>query len=1532
MQMTKSTATEQTGKSPRCTAQHGPLRIVLLLGLLVLPEIGRAEKPDDDDKAWRKQIADLESRLFEPVLKADEIDALLEQLKQPEARENAAKRLVDRGQGHIERIIDFARGCEDIEARQCCADAVESLDASYRTTELGKRLGTLYREHAGALLPAAWTKFRKNPLDMRAVAMLMHADAETTYAALGKTDDRHDRVRYLLLRMRELSPDKFAADRIETLTAPGVELSLPDVFPLGGNNCRMQRVVGQTYLHVIAVSGSQSYESMPSDNPFGEAGKPGYLPRVQYIDLSRRWVNLFQAQSYGVYHWQVGCFWYNFRSVQERGGRPSVSEINEGLCPLPRLTLSREERMALIQQRPWWIKPYLPTIYHSTARFTPAKRGATAPEAVAAQFPKPDSAMPQDVQEKRPSAPLDPSAPSIAILPPMVSDAADPDTAAAAELTCDRLAEAVAAEGVARVVDRRQLDRVLQEKKLSVVMAKAAVSFDALVRLEVNVPSLVPTAQLSLIDLSHGNVMREARYDWPLQKGDLAKMADLCREALTLMGRPAKDVLKVRLLGVDNSAQNPRIAPMARRLEQVFDEAVARSPRLAAVRHLEAGSAKEESLLLLMGLSRLPGGRRFVPQADAAVELRLREGDGRGKTFEETPVEISVRVTRCDTNDDQSFVTEGTVARFDGAAVAAWEKLAGLLQEARPQAATGWFDDMAVRRRQAEAELRAAQAIVSEGSGAHGEVKVAAVLAHTEAAVKLDPTFEDAAYEYLEIMKTARFEVAKTGRQDAPADPDELFFDTALQFFERFPQSKHRGYVHDACRIVIHSSLGKLFFSGYLELTPQRLRMIQKAMQILEDAAEHGSTSLAWDYQAMTLGIVGRAMKRTGVPIGDRQQWVDSILERCSRIEAKQSKETLNQPEYLLGAHNEVWLRAAELAVEDGSEPRAKRLIAELQGRLTARSQPPYTEMFRRLRGVVVKMDDSDAVIAFDRWHEGLDKKAVEFLNVGWPWIDVFHDRKQTSRDTFQNTMPAVEGVAIRHATLARDSLSTPMSALVEGDRRLYLAMSSHSTIHWGHFKGEGSSGRPQVIVYVPLDGAGRPVGKTYRTDHPIRNNLWDSLKEMPQPTVNGPLQVLDAKFLAGKLYLGTLRDGLLVFDPKTETWTRFGPEQGLPEEGVFAIHPLDERTLFCVGKNEFRNCACFTLHLPDGRVTLLHNIKGDSRESAPRFFWRDGDKLMAWSQWGLCQDLLGRDFQFSRRSPGIPYGWDEASGRLDSNYHSGYFSFAEIDGRRFVTNTGLHEFDPTGKLIHSWWRNTMYLRESGRVCSMPLPRDCPIDSPYMVAAGPLLVFVASSPSLTAWDPKTDTWYGPLAVAGANHALGTRAGTWLGTRDGVLFVSNDNLLAAAKKAGRAMTTAEFRRRQRDAVSAMPAIARAKLAFSMHQFGEAENLLGKILQDDPNCAEALLLMGNLNDSGCLGRPDEARKFYRRLAGLKTNPNASFTGMFQETIFLQEEKRWPEALAAVEEILRTFPKLSNDRRRDLDWRRGFFQKQMAEKGAK
>ena len=172
---------------------------------------------------------------------------------------------------------------------------------------------------------------------------------------------------------------------------------------------------------------------------------------------------------------------------------------------------------------------------------------------------------------------------------------------------------------------------------------------------------------------------------------------------------------------------------------------------------------------------------------------------------------------------------------------------------------------------------------------------------------------------------------------------------------------------------------------------------------------------------------------------------------------------------------------------------------------------------------------------------------------------------------------------------------------------------------------------------------------------------------------------------------------------------------------------------------------------------------------------------------------------------------------------------------------------------------------------------------------------------------------------GIQDALGTGAGLWLATCHGLRFVAADDVLAKAESVDRVITTGQYRQRQQALIAAMPLLDRAKAAFVMHQFDKAKTLLQQVLTDEPESADALLLMGHVHDVWCLNQPNMALQFYERLAKVASNRNASFTGCLQRMILSGTLQRWPETLAVADEIEQRFPRVwENDRHTIESWR--------------
>jgi hypothetical protein len=347
--------------------------------------------------------------------------------------------------------------------------------------------------------------------------------------------------------------------------------------------------------------------------------------------------------------------------------------------------------------------------------------------------------------------------------------------AVAVELVADQLALELANDSQLRVVDRTQIDRLLQERAISDINSPI-LAYDALIGVRIEWRVANPTIILRVVDLSLGNVAGSHEWPWTgAPSADrLREMARACKESSFRALAGSRGRLKVRLLGVATPVKVERLQDrlqFARRrpaaqhgvetpesvdplqsmgdhLAQMIEEVVARVPGVCVVQHLEALSSKEESLLLLLGQARLAEGREFAPQADRLLSVELTPMNARGKPLErdkplenDTALEIRFRLTPDGKHGDWVQV-QGTVADWSQLASQACQLAARQLGQIDADTTDKYVTEMILRRRQAEAELEAAMRKLPRGYGEYDRERVAV-------AMKLDPTYEEAAYAFV---------------------------------------------------------------------------------------------------------------------------------------------------------------------------------------------------------------------------------------------------------------------------------------------------------------------------------------------------------------------------------------------------------------------------------------------------------------------------------------------------------------------------------------------------------------------------------------------------------------------------------------------------------------------------------------------------------------------------------------------------------------------------------------------------------------
>ena len=578
---------------------------------------------------------------------------------------------------------------------------------------------------------------------------------------------------------------------------------------------------------------------------------------------------------------------------------------------------------------------------------------------------------------------------TVAVIPSLEATAPQ-EVAAATETVADLLAIELANDDQVRVVDRTQIDRLLQERAISDIH-EPILGYDALVGVKIERRVANPTVIVRVVDLSLGNIA--GIHEWPWTGAPsadrLREMARACKESSFRAPAASRGRLKVRLLGVAvpgsvYQQQRARARSVQRRggatsdsvvlldsmadyLGQMMEEVAARVPGVCVVQHLEAVSSKEESLLLLLGQAQLAEGRAFAPQADRLLSVELTAKDAKETTLEDdTVLEIRFRLSPDGEHGEWTRV-QGTMADWSQIASQACQLLAKQLGQTGPDTTCEYVSEMILRRRQAEAELAAAKGTLPRDYREFDRERIAA-------AMKLDPTYEEAAYTFVRSFVQDHTNMPLEAAPEAFRYLDR-FHEERLP--ERLPwgaaprSSQERQVVRQRQRRRSVLITLTNFRSDTPPMNSQELEAVRKIVELgMGKDIQEFCPNCGWVVEQMY-----RGWKTSGVDPEGLRLWQEEIRRRADILTSQMNQVTHPDPQrWVEIGLMRVRSTLVTAAVESGDTELARQRLKEFMDcgdwihkdrgfGADARLLPA-----RMLRETIVRMADPELLAKYDDW------------------------------------------------------------------------------------------------------------------------------------------------------------------------------------------------------------------------------------------------------------------------------------------------------------------------------------------------------------------------------------------------------------------------------------------------------------------------------------------------------------------------------------------------------------------------------------
>jgi hypothetical protein len=660
--------------------------------------------------------------------------------------------------------------------------------------------------------------------------------------------------------------------------------------------------------------------------------------------------------------------------------------------------------------------------------------------------------------------------------------------------------DAIEADGRLKVVDRTQLSRVLDERRLQILglddaPGKPIVSADVLVISYVVTENLKTFLRIRAIHGPTGGVLSElklpidpaapARFDPPLENS-------VRRWWPEVLGRLRDSRLKPSWVVLDVYPLSPDQLKPADALREALQSSLAADRSVFAPGDSALDDAQQEMLLRMLGLAS-PTGGRFAPTADYLVDARLLEG---GK------LEVRLRDAALKVMAEETF--SGDADSLHPAATA-WLKRQIAANPHKPTAATlpaGVIDEWA--RRQARVELEIARKLCARAGWRYDKSRQrwdvplttpanpeessalrTAANRHARRAAQLDPTNEEAAYEAIPTL-LGLMESWTAGDENAISLP--TYVAPLERFLQAFPRSKHY-------EEILYRHAAACVYTGSRDRFPVgtdaavRLALIRRGLESYARYMElyriKGTPSP--DYQAVMCFDHYLYHLQTYINVGDPpEKELESIVADWSRRFDSHVEKAVHSDFVRLIVLNHKRDRAGFI-----------ELLTKMQQRWPDPKHPQWEQgksiVDRMISSLFAGVDSSNS--SFQLWHRGLrgigdipkkgyreeeDKpKYRAALLFGCPEAGTIPEALRAAGEQYRKLQPGVEvafwagipGKKMTYLTAAEDRLILIVAGpLTDSDRKaleeLYCGKLSMRRI--GYFRGRDNAAPREVSILLP--------------------------------------------------------------------------------------------------------------------------------------------------------------------------------------------------------------------------------------------------------------------------------------------------------------------------------------------------------------------------------------------------------------------------------------------------------------------------------